>query len=219
MRENLDILVKQCGSVRELASRLDREPSQISQWRNASTNSGTGKPRRISADSARYIEERLGLPVGWMDVSHADTENGTSGGILMQRRVPLISFVQAGNWTEATDPYATGNAYEWLTTDLDLSRQSFALKIKGNSMSPEYNEGDVVIIDPSLSPRPGDFVVAKNDREGATFKKYRPRGINAAGEDVFELVPLNEDFAPLRSDREPIQIIGVMVEHRRYRRR
>jgi hypothetical protein len=38
------------------------------------------------------------------------------------------------------------------------------------------------------------------------------------GQEVFELVPLNEDYAIMRSDQQPIQIIGTMMEHTRYRR-
>ncbi len=78
-------------------------------------------------------------------------------------------------------------------------------------MEPEFIDGDIVIIDPSVSPLPGDFVVAKNNEEEATFKKYRPRGKNDQGIDYFELIPLNEDYAPLRSDLEHLRVIGTMV--------
>ncbi len=86
-------------------------------------------------------------------------------------------------------------------------------------MLPEFKPGDRVIIDPSTSPQPGDYVVAKNGEEEATFKKYRPRGVNERGDVVFELVPLNEDYPSMRSDVTPIRIVGTMVEHRKYRRR
>ena len=39
------------------------------------------------------------------------------------------------------------------------------------------------------------------------------------GQTVFELVPLNPDYETLRSDAQPLEIIGVMVEHRRQYRR
>jgi len=97
------------------------------------------------------------------------------------------------------------------------SKHTFALRIVGNSMEPEFKEGDIVIIDPDVKPSPGDYVVARNDEEEATFKKYRPRGI-INGQEIFELVPLNEDYAAMRSDQQPIQIIGTMMEHTRYRR-
>ena len=138
---------------------------------------------------------------------------------LGQRRIPVISYVQAGMMTEAVDPFELGGALETIFTDLDSSDQTFALIIEGTSMLPEFSEGDKIIIDPALSPRPGDFVVAKNGSEEATFKKYRPRGTNERGEMVFELVPLNDDFPTLNSERDYLRIIGVMVEHRKYRRR
>jgi len=112
-----------------------------------------------------------------------------------------------------------GDGFETIATDLDLSAGAFGLIIKGPSMEPEFKEGDKVIIDPAVSPQPGDFVVAKNSHEEATFKKYRPRGTSERGEMVFELVPLNDDFAILHSERDHLHIIGVMVEHRKYRRR
>ncbi|MBU9203094.1 S24 family peptidase [Burkholderia multivorans] len=139
--------------------------------------------------------------------------------MLGHRHIPIISYVQAGMMTEATDPFALGEGFELILTDLDVSDGSFGLRIKGESMLPEFKEGDVVIIDPAIQPLPGDFVVAKNTEEEATFKKYRPRGTSDRGEMVFELVPLNDDFPILQSERDHLRVIGVMVEHRKYRRR
>ncbi|KVF22914.1 S24 family peptidase [Burkholderia cepacia] len=136
-----------------------------------------------------------------------------------QRSIPVISYVQAGMMTEAMDPFALGEGFETVVTDLDVSEGSFWLKIKGISMLPEFPEGDMVLIDPSVTPLPGDFVVAKNTEEEATFKKYRPRGTNDRGEATFELVPLNDDFPTLYSERDHLRVIGVMMEHRKYRRR
>lgn len=134
------------------------------------------------------------------------------------RRIPLINFVQAGQLTEIGAEFS-GDAMEYLLTDLNLSEHAFALEIDGLSMTPEFSPGDRVIIDQEVAPSAGDFVVARNGKEEATFKKYRPRGISERGQDVFELVPLNDDYPTLYSDREPLQVIGTMVEHRRYRRR
>ncbi len=121
--------------------------------------------------------------------------------------------------TEAVDPFPPGGAFEFLLTDLELSDNAFALEIEGNSMTPDFNEGDRVIVDPAIQPRPGDFVVAKNGREEATFKKYRARGIGADGREAFELIPLNPDYPTISSEHDHVRIIGVMVEHRRYRKR
>lgn len=136
------------------------------------------------------------------------------------RPIPVISAIQAGRLKEISDPYApgAGSAVEY-TDDHDLSKWAFALDISGESMLPDFREGDRIIVDPEMAPNPGDFVVARNGSEEATFKKYRPRGINASGDMVFELVPLNPDYPTMRSDVESLTVIGVMVEHRKKFRR
>ncbi|MGL5597932.1 MAG: LexA family protein [Aeromonas sp.] len=133
--------------------------------------------------------------------------------------IPIISYVQAGVWTETSEIRSYDGNISYLTTDLDLGPRAFAIVIRGNSMESEFVEGDQVLIDPDEPLHPGNFVVAKNGEEEATFKKYRPRGYGEDGQEVFELVPLNDDYPTMRSDRQPIQIIGSMVEHRRRRKR
>lgn len=128
-----------------------------------------------------------------------------------RRRIPVISYVQAGMMTEVVDPFALGGGLETVEAPIGCSERTFGLRIEGNSMEPRFHEGDVVIIDPALAPRPGDFVVGKNGKEEATFKKYRPRGIDENGDEVFELAPLNEDYATLHSKRDGLVIIGVCV--------
>lgn len=66
-RMNLRALVEQKGSVRAVAELLGKSSAQISQWLNASPDSKTGKPRNISAVSAREIEKKLGMPRGLFD--------------------------------------------------------------------------------------------------------------------------------------------------------
>lgn len=209
--DNIRRLRKARGwTILELANRIDSDVGNISRLER-------GK-QGYSDEMLRKIAHALGCAV-------ADLFSGTQGGAnvapapLGTRRIPLVSYVQAGHMTEAVDPYALGDADEWMLTDLDLSSNAFALRIKGDSMLPEFREGDTVIIDPGVLPLPGDYVVAKNGENEATFKKYRPRGVNEQGQQVFELVPLNEDYPSMRSDITPIRIIGTMVEHRRYRKR
>ncbi|EED0553423.1 LexA family protein [Escherichia coli] len=134
------------------------------------------------------------------------------------RRVPVLSYVQAGAFTSAELLREEGD-FEYILTTAELSESSFALRIRGDSMEPEFKEGDIVIIDTDVYPTPGEFVAACNGSHEATFKKYRPVGIGAKGEEDFELVPLNTDYPICRSWEKPIKIIGTMVEHRIFRRK
>lgn len=141
------------------------------------------------------------------------------------RRIPVINDIQAGAAKEIVDDYAAGNGFEYLTVDAEMAAQlgpyAFGLVVTGRSMENEFFEGDRVIVDPSASIRPGDIVVAKLDQDdSATLKKYRDRGTDQDGYPVFELVPINPDYAPITvCAQNPGKIIGPVVEHRRKMRR
>lgn len=217
-RERLKLLLSEMTQA-ELARRSGVAASYISRSLRLPGDDGY---KSIGEVTARKLEAGARKPEGWLDALGGGFERDMpqlQPAPIGERRIPLISHVQAGNWSEATDPHAMGDGFDFLLTDQELSESAFALEIKGDSMLPEFKPGDRVIIDPEVHPQPGDFVVAKNGEEEATFKKYRPRGVNEFGGDVFELVPLNEDYATMRSDVQPIRIVGTMVEHRKYRRR
>lgn len=135
------------------------------------------------------------------------------------RPIPVISAIQAGQLKDMENPYSPGDGYSIEYTDQNLSRWAFALDVEGLSMTPLFQPGDRIIVDPDIAPQPGDYVIARNGSDQATFKKYRPRGIDAKGEMIFELVPLNDDFPTMRSDTEHLIVIGVVTEHRKKLRR
>jgi SOS-response transcriptional repressor LexA len=204
---------KGIGGQSELARALNTSPQTVNNW----------EARGISKKGLLLIQTVLGISASWLETGKGAALVNDKTNVLLAdigtRQIPLISYVQAGNWTGAVDPFQPNDAHDWLMTDLALSGNAFALEIKGDSMLPEFKPGDRVIIDPNVQPQPGDLVVAKNGEDEATFKKYRPRGIDANGNMVFELVPLNEDYPSIRSDVVPVTIIGTMVEHRKYRKR
>jgi len=96
----------------------------------------------------------------------------------------------------------------------------FALEIQEDSMSPEFKVGDLVIIDPEITPRPGEIVVARLfDQESIILRKYRSLTKDVAGNETYELVPFNKDWPKITVNAEnPAQIIGTLVEHRCKRR-
>ncbi|RZG47077.1 S24 family peptidase [Acinetobacter wuhouensis] len=130
--------------------------------------------------------------------------------------VPLISFVQAGSFKEAVI-----NAQEEFVATYagNLSNDAFALEIVGDSMSPEFKPKDKIIVDPQVSPLPGDYVIAQNGEDEATFKKYKPRGFDESGREYFELVPINENYPTLDSRFQNIKIIATVIDHIRALRR
>ncbi|MEA9438677.1 LexA family protein [Aeromonas hydrophila] len=198
----------------KLAAMLGIKAPSVVQWESDKTN--------LSGENLLNAAKILGVTPEYILHGGEPTKQEISNIELAQpdiHRIPVLSYVQAGVWTETSEIRECDGNLVYITTDLDLSERAFAIELIGHSMEPEFVEGDVVLIDPDEHPHPGDFVVAKNGEEAATFKKYRPRGIGEDGQEVFELVPLNDDFPTMRSDRQHIQIIGTMVEHRRRRKR
>ncbi|WP_178133765.1 helix-turn-helix domain-containing protein [Vineibacter terrae] len=128
--------------------------------------------------------------------------------------VPLLDSVRAGHWTEVTDPHPV---VEHVPTWRKVGPRAFALRIEGDSMLPEFREGDVIIVDPDMEAVPGRYVVAKLERDQqATFKRYRLKSAGRPGQQVVELVPLNSDWPTLTitSDNRG-HIVGVAVDHYR----
>ncbi|WP_278976727.1 LexA family protein [Oligella urethralis] len=195
-------------SQREAARRVGlKQPSLSALESGAHGSSGaTAELARLYNVNAHWLATGQGLP---------SLDNNVSPSTIGERKIPLLNYVQAGQFTGMGFDLDISNA-EMLLTDLELSSSAFALEIRGSSMLPTFEEGDRVVIDCDISPRPGDYVVAKNDSEEATFKKYR---LISTSPEIFELIPLNEDYPTMRSDQHHVEIIGVMVEHRKYRKR
>ncbi|MEE9692071.1 LexA family protein [Aeromonas hydrophila] len=203
----------------ELALLVGVSRVSISQWERGDTSPKgpnflkLAKTLGVAPESLLLGEnDEVGSSRGFNNVEPAVIPQGS--------RVPILSYVQAGHWRGMCEQATSfdGNV-EYVAASVDIGPCGFGLWLRGNSMTPFFNEGDLVIVDPDEQPRPGDYVVAKNGGEEATFKKYRPRGIDENGQEVFELVPLNDDYPTMHSDRQHIEIIGVMVEHRTFRKR
>jgi DNA polymerase V len=48
----------------------------------------------------------------------------------------------------------------------------FALRVVGHSMAPEFNEGEIIVIEPDGDVRDGRFVLARHD-DGWIFRQLR----------------------------------------------
>ncbi|TBV95316.1 helix-turn-helix domain-containing protein [Azotobacter chroococcum] len=119
---------------------------------------------------------------------------GTSGGVGL---VPLISWVAAGMLYEAIDQLAPGDAEEWLESPFRHSNSTFCLKVSGNSMFPEYRDGEIIQVDPDVDAVHGSDVVVRTPDGRATFKRLQ---VESDGEQF--LIAINEDW-PERIIRVP----------------
>ena len=145
-------------------------------------------------------------------VTVLNAEEPSSLGPAPERRgiVPLISWVQAGDWAHAADLLSTGDAMEWIDTSVQVRPHTFALRVVGDSMEPEFSPGTILVVEPDLDANPGDYVIAKNGDDEATFKQ-----LVKDGADLY-LKPLNPRY-PIKLLGHAL-IIGVVREAvKRYR--
>jgi SOS-response transcriptional repressor LexA len=80
----------------------------------------------------------------------------------------------------------------------ELSADAFALKMVDESMTPDIRVGDVLVVDLSVYPKPGDYVVALIEDE-IIVRKYKQLSASKDAPE-YELVSLNNDWANICSN-------------------
>jgi SOS-response transcriptional repressor LexA len=123
------------------------------------------------------------------------------------RKVPLISWVQAGLPTPVA---SLDDMDKWYICPVRISKNGFALKVRGESMEPMFFEGDIVFIDPEVPAESGRIVAAVDD--GAADPEATLKKLVKDGSDYY-LKALNPDwpgpkFQPLT---QSMRIAGVAV--------
>jgi len=109
------------------------------------------------------------------------------------RRIPVFD-VAAGDWVDFDDGgYPVGFADHYIFLPVG-SPHCFACKVTGDSMyqenTPSFAEGDVVVFSPSAQINEGDFVFARGEETGATFKQ----AFFDNSADTVRLCPLNRRY-------------------------
>jgi len=110
--------------------------------------------------------------------------------------VPVINKVSAGYPKDFTDlSYPKGVADDYVSCPDVSDKDAFAARIHGDSMTPKYREGDIVIFSPVLSPKDGDDCFVRFEDGHTTFKRvFFESGDGAVS--VLRLQPRNEKYRP-----------------------
>lgn len=189
-------IVSQCHEnitvVNTIAERLKdaREKAQMTQPQlAASAGVSAGTIGNIEAGTRRNPRELLAIaravrvnPQWLLDgtgprASLEAAESNVSPLIKQWPPVPLVSWVQAGQWTEIGGEFAAGDAEDWLPCPDSHSPLTFALKVQGVSMEPEFKSGTIIFVDPAKAADNLSYVVVRMENENtATFKQLVVEG-------------------------------------------
>lgn len=159
------------------------------------------RDKSFGEKKARTLEHQAGMPDFWLD-----EESETKAGPDLRGKVPLISWVQAGQWCEISDQFQPGDAESWRETTAKVSSGAFALRIIGDSMEPAIPRGAVVIVDPAIEATNGRVVVVRQNGDSeATIKRLVIEG------GVRFLKPDNPRY-PIMEMRTDAVICGVAIK-------
>lgn len=130
--------------------------------------------------------------------------------------IPVINKVSAGYPRDFTDlSYPPRVADDYVSCPGVQDREAFAARVHGDSMTPKYGEGDIVIFSPAAAPRDGDDCFIRFEDGQTTFKRvFFETG--EGGITLARLQPRNEKYRPQVIPTE--QITGIYKAVFKYQR-
>jgi len=116
--------------------------------------------------------------------------------------LPLLSSVPGGAPSLMFHP---DYVEKYITVDDIKDSNAFALEVKGNSMAPRIEDGDIIVVSPKLESRTGDICVVRvNDED--TVKRVKI-------EDQFiHLIPLNPEYEPMAVRKKDVSFVWRVVK-------
>ncbi len=212
-------------SLRDFASRCGLSHTYISALEK-NIDPRTGKPIAPTLDTVKYVAKGMNTSIEEIlkvldeqqefivnqDLSsnHKDNKKNDSAIVFIYGTIP------AGIPMECIEDIIDT---EEISADmLKGGKQYFGLRVKGNSMEPEYLDGDTLILEKADDCESGDDAIIMVNGNDGTFKRV------FKNENGIILQPLNPEYSPVVYSNEqienlPVRIIGIVEEIRRKKRR
>lgn len=160
----------------------------------------------LSEHKIKIFAQALGTTpaylMGWIEEDVSKETNAL--------RIPVLGNVAAGIPITAVEDILD---YEEVPISWKNQGEFFALRIKGDSMEPRMESGDVVIVKQQSDANSGDTVIALVNGDDATCKRLEKTN------NGIMLVSTNPKYPPMFFSKEdiatkPVVILGKVVEFR-----
>ena len=183
---------------RELAKRIGVHESSINKYEKGLVDIPLSKISEL----ARVLKVTEAYLMGWEEKSEQPPQG---------LQIPVLGTVAAGIPISAVEDILD---YEEVPQSWENQGEFFGLRIKGDSMKPDINNGDTVIVRQQSTANNGDVVIALVNGDDATCKKLQKT------DNGIMLVSNNSEYSPMYFSNEevltkPVVIIGRVVELRR----
>ena len=182
---------------RELAKRIGVHESSINKYEKGLVDIPLSKISEL----ARVLKVTEAYLMGWEEKSEQPPQG---------LKIPVLGTVAAGIPISAVEDILD---YEEVPQSWENQGEFFALKIKGDSMEPRMESGDVVIVKQQSDASSGDTVIVLVNGDDATCKKLQKT------DNGIMLVSTNPKYLPMFYSNEeistkPVVILGKVVELR-----
>lgn len=206
-------------SMQDMADMCGFSKAYIGQLEKG-VNPSTGKPisptiqafdkiaRAVGLDLDAFLKELDGTQLVTLlpDKKKEPTSYHAKG-----TRIPVLGRVAAGIPIEAVTDV---DDWEEIPESMAKTGEYFALRIKGESMSPKLQPGDIVIIKKQNDVDTGDTAIVLVNGNDATVKQIKKTetGIMLVGLNVEVYQP--HFYSNKEIEELPVQIIGKVIESR-----
>lgn len=132
--------------------------------------------------------------------------------------IPLLNAQHSGDirlYVNAKKDYSLPDDATFISASMTLlpklSDTTFALKMIDESMTPDIRVNDVLVIDPTVLPNPGDYVAVELEgRKEVIICQYKKLSYASP---EFELRTLNDNWPNIKvADGLEINIIGKVIQ-------
>lgn len=188
----------------ELGNMLGLGKSAIAKYENGRVEN---IKRSIIEQISEILECKPSYLMGWEDEEAQEQEDLSA----LIFKIPLLGRVVAGE-----PMLAEQNIEEYIECPIEMkSKADFALRVKGDSMSPILLDGDIVIVHKQESVENGETAIVMINGDEATVKKFmiQENGITLIGHNTAVYSPHFYSAKDVQS--LPVKVIGKVVQMRR----
>lgn len=184
----------------EFAKALNVHQTAVSQWETEKTVP--------DIENMKVVADYFGVSLDYLlcrtdDPNEVLAPHVSPGAV----RVPVYGTIPAGVPMEAIEDIID---YEEIPQEWTRGgREFFGLRIKGDSMYPRYEDGDVIIFKRQDTCENGQDCAVMVNGDDATFKRVK------LSDRAVVLVSLNPNYEPMIYAPNDVRIIGVVYELRR----
>jgi repressor LexA len=190
----------------ELAAKIDIATRTIQRWEKGDQVPDSNYLMRIA--------KVMGVAAHWlltgdgeMVVSKQQNPNVLSLPTNRYKKVqlismPLLSSVPGGALSQT---FHSEHGERYITVDDVRDPNAFALEVKGNSMAPRIENGDIIVVSPTHDVKSGDICVVRVDEED-TVKRIK------IDEQFVHLIPLNPEYEPMVVRKKDVTFMWRVIK-------